>query len=623
MPRLPFGAFPSPLSPEVVASAGLRLSFPTLAAGARYWIEGRPAHGGKSVLVRDDGQGRADVTPPELDVRTKVHEYGGRPYAVSARGRVVVSNGADGALHLVEPGGAPRVLTHVGGHRFAEMLFDEARRRVIAVAEIAREGGHPDAAIVAVDLEDGRVTPLLRGRDFYASPTLSPDGTRLAFLAWDHPHMPWDAAEAWLVELDGEGRCETPRHLAGSDAGAAYQPTFAPDGALHLSLEVDDHFRLHRLGDRGLVRLPTGETDVFQPLWLLGTDSYGFAGRRVVAAGLARGLSRLMVLDDGASAPAVLDDGLGHVGQLAAHGDEVLVIRGWAGRDATLLSYDLGAGTKTVLAAPPPALDPADTSTPEPVRFSTSHGEEAHGFFYAPHLRGHEGPEGQRPPLLVTVHGGPTGCAAPTPNLAIQLWTTRGFAVLDVNYRGSTGFGRAYRERLRGQWGVLDVEDCVAGAAAMAAEGRVDPTRLAIRGGSAGGYTVLRALSLSDVFRSGACHYGISDIEALTRDTHKFESHYDRFLVGPYPERRDLFVERSPIWAPERIRAPVIFFQGSEDKAVPPDQTRTIHEALRARGVATELHLYEGEGHGFRRPETVRHAVEAEVAFHRRVLGLG
>lgn len=622
MPRLPFGAFPSPLSPELVAASGLRLSFPGVFARARHWIEGRPSHGGKSVLVRDDGHTRVDLTPPDFDVRTKVHEYGGRPYAVSQRGEVVVSSGADGNLYLVE-GGVPRALTATTQHRFAEMSFDEPRRRLIAVAEIARGGAHPDAEIVAVDLATGRVSTLLHGRDFYASPSLSPDGTRLTYLAWDHPHMPWDAAEAWLVELGADGRCGTPRRVAGGEGGAAYQPTFAPDGVLHVSVEVDDRFRLHRLGEAGLERLPAAEVDVFQPLWLLGTEAYGFAGRRIVAAGLADGLSRLLVLEPGAAAPSVLDDTLGHVGQVAVHGDEVLVIRGWAGRDATLLSYDLATGARTVLVAPPAALDPEEIRAPEAVRFPTTHGEVAHGFFYAPHLRGFEGPVGERPPLLVTVHGGPTGCAAPTPNLAIQLWTTRGFAVLDVNYRGSTGFGRAYRERLRGQWGVLDVEDCVEGAAAMAREGRVDPARLAIRGGSAGGYTVLRALSLSEVFRAGACHYGISDIEALTRDTHKFESHYDRFLIGPYPERRDLFVERSPIWAPERIRAPVAFFQGTEDKAVPPAQTKALHEALQARGLPSELHLYEGEGHGFRRPETVRHAVEAEVAFHRRVLGLG
>jgi dipeptidyl aminopeptidase/acylaminoacyl peptidase len=224
---------------------------------------------------------------------------------------------------------------------------------------------------------------------------------------------------------------------------------------------------------------------------------------------------------------------------------------------------------------------------------------------------------------MVVVHGGPTGCAMPVLQPAIQLWTTRGFAVLDVNYRGSTGFGRAFREKLRGGWGVVDVDDCVSGARAMAAEGRVDPDRLAIRGGSAGGYTVLRALSVHHVFHSGACHYGVSDLEALVRNGHKFEATYDRMLVGPYPEARATFVERSPIHHPERISAPVIFFQGLDDRAVPPEQTRAIYDAMRERGLDAEYHAYEGEGHGFRRPENVRHVLEAELAFHRRVLRLG
>ncbi|MBK7395757.1 MAG: S9 family peptidase [Myxococcales bacterium] len=625
MQRVAFGAFPSPLSPEAVAGAGLRLSFPSFSAGgARFWVEGRPELGGKGVLVCEEPSGaRRDRTPGWLDVRTKVHEYGGRPYALARSGRIVVSDGTDGRLHLVEPDGPVHALTTESPRRFAEMVFDEPRGRILAVSELHDGGTQPVNELVAIDLETGAVRALLSGHDFYASPTLSPDGRRLAFLTWDHPHMPWDAAVAWVATLDGEGRAVEPRRVAGGEGGAAYQPTFGPDGALYVSVEVDDRFRLHRVTDQGLVRVLATEADVFQPLWLLGTECFGFAGRRVVAAGLEAGLSVLLVGDLDTGSVTVLDDGLGHVGQVAVSEHGALAIRGWAGRDSSLVHYDLETRSKTVLRQPPPILDEDDHSAPVPVRFATTHGETAHGFFYAPRLRGFEGPGGERPPLLVTVHGGPTGCAAPTPNLAIQLWTTRGFAVLDVNYRGSTGFGRRYRERLRGQWGVLDVDDCVEGARAMGEEGRVDPARLAIRGGSAGGYTVLRALSLSTVFRSGACHFGISDLEALTRDTHKFESHYDRFLVGPYPERKDLFVERSPIHAPEKLTAPVVFFQGLEDKAVPPAQTRAIYDAMRARGIDAEYHAFEGEGHGFRRPENVRHAIEAEVAFHRRVLRLG
>jgi dipeptidyl aminopeptidase/acylaminoacyl peptidase len=621
--RLPFGTWPSPLTPDVIASANLRVGFPTAGAdGAWYWTEARPERGGRTTLVREAHGLRTDVGSADLDVRSKVHEYGGRPFGVDAHGRVVLSDATDGRLHLVEPDGRSRPLTQGTSWRFAQPVFDLAHRRILAVGERHGTGARfPDNLIVAVDLDTGAVRPLVEGRDFYAELTLSRDG-RLAFLAWDHPHMPWDAAEAWVGELGSQGEVRSLRPVAGRDGAAAFQPTFAPDGRVYVSVETNDRFRVHRVEpDGSLVCVIRTDAELFLPLWMIGTEVFAFRdAHRVVCCGMIEGRSVLLHADVDSGEVTTLDDTQGFIGHVACRGDEVLFLRGWS---AYAMRYDLRTQEATTHRGPPQVLDDIDVSVGELVRFPTTGGDQAYGFFYEPRHHGIAGPAGERPPLMVVVHGGPTGCASPTLQLAIQVWTTRGFAVLDVDYRGSTGFGRTYRERLRGRWGVVDVDDCVEGARAMVTEGRVDADRLAIRGGSAGGYTVLRALSLHRLFRSGACHYGISDLEALVHNGHKFEATYDRMLVGPYPEARATFVERSPIHHPERITAPVIFFQGLDDRAVPPEQTRAVHDAMAARGLDTEYHAYEGEGHGFRKPENVRHALETELAFHRRVLRLG
>lgn len=618
-----YGTWPTPLTPEAIAAASLRLGAPYAADdGAVYWTESRPDRGGRNVLVRELRGAQSDVGPAEIDVRTRVHEYGGRGFGVDRHGRVVLSDPSSGRLHLVSPDGTWRPLTEASTYRFAEPLFDLLRDRILAVGERHVPGARlPENLLVEIDLHTGRVAPLVTGRDFYAAPELSADGQTLAYLAWDHPYMPWDAAEAHVATLGPDGRPTGSRHVAGDRAGAAFQPTFAPDGRLYLTLETGDRFQLHRIDAGGPVRVLHTEAELFLPLWQLGTRVFGFTdARTVVVTGVEQGASRLLRADVDTGEVETLDDGFGLVTGLAVQDGAAWLTRGFG---ASLVRYDLATRTATVRRSQPALLDEADISVAEPVRFATSEGGVAYGFFYAPKRAGFAGAPGTLPPLMVMAHGGPTGGASPVTHYGIQQWTTRGWAVLDVNYRGSTGFGRAYRERLHEQWGVLDVDDCVAGARAMAAEGRVDPERLAIRGQSAGGYTVLRALSEHRVFHSGACLYGISDLEALTRGEHKFEAYYDRTLVGPYPEGRARFVERSPIHHPERISAPVVFFQGLEDKAVPPAQTRAIYEAVLARGLDTGYHAYPGEGHGFRDPKNVRHALETELAFHRRVLKLG
>jgi dipeptidyl aminopeptidase/acylaminoacyl peptidase len=562
-----------------------------------------------------------DLLPAPFSARTRVHEYGGKSFLI-AEHQLWFVNQTDQQIYaceLSEPGPVPRQLTHAPELRFAELTYDAGRKRILAIAERHDPSDHSHAAvensIVAISLQTGAVERLIAGRDFFAGLALSPDGSQLAYLAWDHPHMPWDAAELHLVKLDSQSS----QRIAGDPQGSALQPTWSPDGQLYFALEVNELWTLTRLRAGALETLAADSGELGEPLWQLGAQLWDFVDNNtIVGASIRHGLSQLVRMDLAAAEPAweLVSAEYPYIGQLSAAAGQVVFTLGWAGSGSAIVRLDLAKGTTTQLrCAHAGLLEDADTARAEPVTFATSHGEHAYGFFYAPTSELYAAPSDTAPPLVVLVHGGPTAGAAASWNASVQFFTTRGFAVLDVNYRGSSGFGRAYRDRLRGEWGVLDVDDCVAGARFLAEQKRVDPKRMFIRGGSAGGYTVLQALANHRVFAAGSCHYGISDLEALTRDTHKFESHYDRFLIGPYPERRDLFIARSPIHYVDKIQKPVIFFQGLDDRVVPADQTERMAKTLLAHGIQAEYHAYAGEAHGFRKAETIEHVLETELAF--------
>lgn len=622
-----YGSWSSPIAPELLARGQVRLAFPSFAEdGSLYFTELRPSEAGRIVVVRRRPDGAfEDLLPAPYSARSRVHEYGGLSYLVHG-GELLFVHQADQQLwrRRLDASEEPRPLTSAPGTRFAEPVIDASRKRLIAVAERHTPGREPENFLAAVSLADGRVEVLVSGRDFYAAPALAPDGTRLAFLAWDHPHMPWDAAEVCVARLSAEGAVLGIESVAGGPGGSAFQPSWSPDGLLYFALEAEQFWNLHRMRDGRVECVAKQAAELGQPLWQLGTRMFEFIdANTVVGICFEQGLSRLIRIDIARGAVQTLSDRFPYVGQLALRGDALALALGWVGSGSELVRFDWVSGRseslRTAYAGP---RDPLDTSEPEAIHYPTSRGDTAHAFFYPPKNHAFTGPEGTLPPLIVIAHGGPTAGTSPIFSPSVQFWTTRGFALLDVNYRGSSGYGRAYRERLRGEWGVLDVDDCVAGARCLAERGRVDRQKLVIRGGSAGGYTVLRALAEHDLFAAGSCHYGISDLEALTRDTHKFESRYDRFLIGPYPEGRELFVARSPIHCPERIRRPIAFFQGLEDKVVPADQTENMARTLRARGIDTEYHAYAGEQHGFRKAETICDVLRSELAFFTRVLGL-
>ena len=608
----------------MVVADSLRLDSVAIDAGTVYWLEGRPSEGGRNVLVgRGTGGERRDVTSSDFDVRTRVHEYGGGSYLVSA-GRVWFSNFTDQRIYALAADSSPHPLTPPGPDRYADLLHDHRRGRLICVHERHIEGAaEPVNDLVAIDVDGGRVCVLASGNDFFSSPAISPDGERLAWVTWDHPNMPWDSSTVWVADIVADGTLGVTRSVAGGEGVSVYQPAWSPDGVLHLVSDDTGWWNLYRWDDGRLAPVAEAEAEFGRPQWQLGTATYGFLGDgRIVCAHCETGRWRLSTIAPSSGRLEVLCTEFTTIADVAVKGSDVVMLAGAADRPGSVVRIDATNGEFEVLAAAAEQSVTTDNlSIPQNVDFPTSDREVAHGFFYPPSNAEHEGPTTERAPLIVLSHGGPTGATSTTLNLGIQFWTSRGFAVLDVDYRGSTGYGRAYRDRLKECWGVVDVWDCVNGALHLSGQGLVDRERLAIRGGSAGGYTTLCALTFHDVFKAGASYYGISDLEALARDTHKFESRYLDQLIGPYPQARARYRERSPIHAVGGLSCPLIFFQGAEDKVVPPNQAAMMVAALRDKGLPVAYLEFDGEQHGFRRAETIERTLQAELYFYGRAFG--
>ena len=633
--------WPSSIAPETMSRGGARYAFPMLHTRGALWTESRPWDAGRSVIVLADAEGNTrDLIRSPFSARCRVHEYGGLPYVTSSDALYFIEQ-KDGRVYKTSfEGDAPLPVSAPSPIRLCEPVLDASRNRLLFVGELHAEGAPVQNGIVSLDLATGALTWLVEGFDFVASLALSPDAQALAFLAWSLPNMPWDAAQLRVAMLDEAGHVTGQRAIAGDETGAAFQPTWNARGdlvfALEAKVEDDAAWNLHRLARASdptaagpLERLFVSMDEWGAPLWNLGTRIFAFVDdETILGVPFREGVSRLVRVRLGATkAYEVLDEDMTHVGHLACGGDAVLLSFGWAGQGNRIALRDMKTNTTRTLAsalAPllegaNPTLRAGDLPMAERVAFTSTEDQVVHAFFYAPKNADVHANDAL-PPLLVIAHGGPTGVTSPIPSMMILQFTTRGFAVLDVNYRGSTGLGRNYRERLRHAWGEVDVDDCVAGARAMAARGKVDGTRMLIRGGSAGGYTLLMALLRHPgVFSAATSLYGVSDPRSLTDDTHKFESGYASYLFGDGPTREHAFQTRSPILSVDAITTPVLFLQGADDKVVTPDQSTRMHEALKARGVMTELAVYEGEGHGFRQAGTLRDVFERELAFYARV----
>ena len=621
----PYGSWKSPITSELIVTQTIGLGQIALDGEDIYWTELRPAEGGRTVVVRHTPDGHTtDVTPSPFNARTRAHEYGGGAYLI-AHGTVYFSNFIDQRMYRQALGAEPQPITPEADLRYADYILDRRRGRIICVREDHTVPGREAAnTLVSLDLESsdtGQV--LVSGNDFYSSPRLSPDGSRLAWLTWRHPNMPWDGTELWVGEINEGGSLSHTERVAGGVDESIFQPEWSPDGVLYFVSDRTGWWNLYRLRDGRVESLREMEAEFGLPQWVFGMSTYAFeSAQRIICAYIERGTSRLARLNTATLELEPTETPYSRINGLRAGPGRVLFIGGSPSEPFSIVRLDPTTQQVEVLRRSSEVpVDPSYLSIPQAIEFPTEHELTAHAFFYPPRNRDHIAPPGERPPLLVMSHGGPTAATSATLDPEIQFWTSRGIAVLDVNYGGSTGYGRTYRQRLNGQWGIVDVDDCVNGARYLVERGEVDGNRLAITGGSAGGYTTLCALTFRDAFKAGASHFGISELEALAKDTHKFESRYLDSLIGPYPARRDLYVERSPIHFTHRLSVPMILFQGLEDQVVPPNQAQKMFEAVRAKELPVAYLAFEGEQHGFRRAENIKRALEAELYFYSKIFG--
>jgi dipeptidyl aminopeptidase/acylaminoacyl peptidase len=617
----PYGSWKSPITSDLIVAGSIRLGEIRLEGETVYWSEGRPTEGGRSVVVKHIPGGQiTDLTPAPLNVRTRVHEYGGGAFNI-LDGALYFSNFADQRLYLQAGEGAPEPITPEASFRYADAVWDKVHRRILCIREDhSGNGQEPVNQIVSV-ADDIKV--LICGNDFYASPRLSPDGSLLAWITWNHPNMPWDGTELWVAEVNTDGDLGEATKIAGGLTESIFQPEWSPDGVLYFISDRTNWWNLYRWQDGNTEALCPKAAEFGLPQWGLAMTTYGFeSAQSLICAYTEDGIQHLARLHTQTLEVSEIETPYSHIGGLQVASGFAAFVGGSVAQPGVLALLNLTTGSiEEIRRSSDITIDPGYLSIPQVLEFPTEQGLTAYGFYYPPQNQDFTAPPNERPPLLVKSHGGPTAATSASFNPGIQYWTSRGIAVLDVNYGGSTGYGRAYRDRLKGQWGVVDVDDCVNGAKYLAAQGWVDGDRLCIDGGSAGGYTTLAALAFRDVFKAGASYYGVSDLTALATDTHKFESRYLDGLIGPYPEEAELYRVRSPINAVDQLSCPVIFFQGDEDKIVPPNQAEMMVEALKAKGLPVAYVLYEGEQHGFRKAENIKRTLDGELYFYAQVFG--
>ncbi|MEG3859373.1 S9 family peptidase [Microcoleus sp. herbarium12] len=639
---LPYGSWKSPITSDLIVSGTVGLGQIAIDGDDIYWVEGRPSEAGRSVIVRRTPDGKiTDVTPAPFNVRTRVHEYGGNAFAV-ASGVIYFSNFGDKQIYCQAVDSQPEHLTPAANCCYADMIVDQQRNRLICVREDYAGEGECVNTIVSIDLNNGTdIQILTQGNDFYASPRLSPDGSQLSWICWNHPNMPWDGTELWVAEINAEGSLGEKNLVAGGVDESIFQPEWSPNKVLYFVSDKSNWWNFYRTplnpsGLRGEAKIETSSREQPEiepvcemaaefglPQWVFGMSTYAIISEtQIICTYTQQGKWHLASMDLATKQLTNIDTPYTDISSVKARGETVVFLAGSPIAPTAIVQLNLATNQREILRKSSDlSIDAGYFSVPQPLEFPTENGLTAFGFFYPPKNQDFAAPAGEKPPLVVKSHGGPTAATSSSMNLKIQYWTSRGFAVLDVNYGGSTGYGREYRKRLQDSWGIVDVDDCANGAKYLAQEGLVDGARMAIAGGSAGGYTTLCALTFRDVFKAGASYYGVSDLEALTNDTHKFESRYLDGLIGPYPDRKDLYVARSPIHSAERLSCPVIFFQGLEDKVVPPNQAEMMVEILKAKGLPVAYIAYEGEQHGFRRAENIKRTLDGEFYFYSRVFG--
>jgi len=620
----PYGSWKSPITPQSAASA-TQLTEVQVHKGVIYWKELHPEQQGRSTIMKRNADGRiTELVPSPFNARTTVHEYGGGSYVIDDDA-IYFSNFSDQRIYELKDGTQPRPVTPKVNMRYADAVIDRRLGGMICVREDHGSSNQQAANTLVrlrLDGEDsGRV--LVFGNDFYSSPCLSPDCTRLAWITWNHPNMPWDGTELWLGEFDENGSLAQVHRVAGGPDESIFQPEWSPDGVLHFISDRTGWWNLYRTNDGRIEELHKMAAEFGRPHWTFGMSTYAFvSSERIICSYTTEGQWHLAEVNTRNLEFKPIDCPYTTITYVRGMAGRVVFIGGSPTSPESLVEFDLAAPRfNLIYRSQSETIGPDYVSMPREVEFPTSNGLEAHAFYYPPRNSDFKAPQGEFPPLIVISHGGPTSATVTTLRLPVQFWTTRGFAVVDVNYGGSSGYGREYRQRLYGQWGVVDVDDCVNAAAYLVKAGLADGERLAIRGGSAGGYTTLCALTFRNVFKAGASYYGVSDLRILDKETHKFESHYNVKLIGPYPERQDMYWDRSPIHFTNRISCPMIIFQGLEDKIVTPSQAELMVQSLRAKGLPFAYLTFQGEQHGFRRKENIARSLEAELYFYSKIFG--
>ncbi len=628
----PYGTWRSPVSAELLAEAGISLSYLQTHGERVYWVEGRPLEQGRYVIVQRKADGQiSDVTPPGYNARTMVHEYGGGAYLLD-RQSLYFANFTDQRLYRQDRQGqgygTPQPITpeppRPRSLRYADGRITPDGQQLICVRERHEADGTVINELVILPT-DGSALPriIAGGYDFYAAPRISPDGKQLTWLSWNHPLLPWDGTELWVADLAADGTLQNQRQVAGGANEAICQPSWAPDGTLTFVSDRTNWWNLYQERAGEIVALAPMDAEFGRPHWTFGASYYTFlADGRIVAIYSQEGIDHLTIIAPERGELTPISSAYSALHGVHTLGDQLWLIAGSPTSGSTVLQLDPATGQTTAIRhGYSYDVDPTFFSKPEPFAFPTEDNLTAHAIFYAPTNPLFTAPDAEKPPLIVICHGGPTGSTQAQLSLAVQFWTSRGFGVVDVNYGGSSGYGRAYRQRLHEAWGFVDVMDCINAARYLIDQGRVDGARVAIRGGSAGGYTTLRALTWQNFFAAGASHYGLAELEGFVNDTHKFESRYLDYLIGPYPAEKARYVDRSPVNSADQLRTPVILFQGDEDKIVPPSQAEAMVAALEQTNVPHAYLLFAGEQHGFRQAKNIIRANEAELYFYGRIFG--
>jgi dipeptidyl aminopeptidase/acylaminoacyl peptidase len=628
MQLAPFGSWKSPITADAIVADSIGISSIVLDGTDIYWLESRPQAAGRNVIVRRTEDGRiADITPPEYNVRNRVHEYGGAAYTV-VDGQVYFSNNSDNCLYAQDLRSANpqqvRQLTHDKTKRYADLIVDSQRQRLICVQEEHDSSDlEPLNTIVSIDLhQPHEMSVMVGGCDFYAAPRLSHDGSKLAWLSWNHPNLPWDGTNLQVANL-ANGYPSAPTLIAGGANETIFQPQWSFDDTLYFVSDRTGWGNIYRWSNDKVTSVYQLDAEFSLPQWIFGMSTYALVGKhRIVCSYTQKGVWYLALINTLSGHFTHLNVPYTDLANIQAMGNLVVCCAASTTQANELISIDLLTEFRQVIKRSNQLhIDPGYLSVPESIEFPTTDGNTAYAFYYPPTNCDYAPLLGEKPPLLVKSHGGPTAATSNQLNLKTQYWTSRGFAVVDVNYGGSTGYGKAYQHRLDGKWGIVDVDDCTNAALYLVQQGLVDRHRLAISGGSAGGYTTLAALTFGNTFKAGASYYGVSDLAALAKDTHKFESRYLDRLVAPYPASANIYQDRSPLYFTQQLSCPIIFFQGLEDKVVPPNQAEMMVAALKNKGIPVEYVTFPDEQHGFRQAANIKRALTGEFEFYARIFG--